>query len=399
VEIELRKPSEFKPYPGNPRVNDAAVDAVVALIKQFGWRVPIVVDAESVIVCGHTRYKAALKLGLEQIPVHVARDLTPEQVRAYRIADNKSSELADWDYDLLPVELTAVRDDGIDLGSLGFDEDELAALLAPDVTDGLTDPDELPEPPEEAITQPGDRWVLGRHRLLCGDATKPADLARLMADGPADLLLTDPPYNVAYEGKTPSALTIANDDMTPEAYRAFLTSSLTTAARHLKPGGSFYLWHADTAGLDVRLSCAAAELRVRQCLVWVKSVLVMGRQDYQWKHEPCLYGWADGAAHTWLSDRTQTTVLEFDKPARSTEHPTTKPVDLFAYLIGNSCRPSGRVLDPFAGSGTTLVAAERTGRTALLLELDPRYCDVIVRRWEAFAGQKAERRLVTGAVA
>jgi site-specific DNA-methyltransferase (adenine-specific) len=196
---------------------------------------------------------------------------------------------------------------------------------------------------------------------------------------------------VAYEGKTADALTIANDDMDPAQYRAFLASALSAAGRHLRPGGSFYLWHADTAGLDVRLACSEAGLRVRQCLVWVKSVLVLGRQDYQWRHEPCLYGWAEGAPHTWLSDRSQSTVLEFDKPARNGEHPTSKPVDLFSYLIGNSCKPGGVVLDPFGGSGTTLAAAEQTGRSAALLELDPRYADVIVARFEKLTGRKAER--------
>jgi DNA modification methylase len=174
-------------------------------------------------------------------------------------------------------------------------------------------------------------------------------------------------------------------------YHDFLTTALTAAANHLRPGGSFYLWHADTEGLTVRSACADAGLRVRQCLVWAKSVMVLGRQDYQWRHEPCLYGWAEGATHTWLSDRSQTTVLQFDKPARSAEHPTMKPVGLFAYLIGNSCKRGGRVLDPFAGSGTTVIAAEQTGRKALVMELDPLYCDVIVRRWEQFTGQKAER--------
>ncbi len=279
-----------------------------------------------------------------------------------------------------------------DLAMLGFPDDELERLLAPAPSAGQGDPDEVPDPPEDPVTQPGDLWLLGRHRLLCGDATKPGDLARLLPSGKVDTLLTDPPYNVAYEGKTSDALTIANDDMSPEAYRAFLTNALSAAARHLRPGGAFYLWHADTAGLDVRLSCAEAGLKVRQCLVWVKSVLVPGRQDYQWKHEPCLYGWAEGASHTWLSDRAQTTVLEFDKPSRSADHPTIKPVDLFGYLIGNSCKPGGTVLDTFGGSGSTLIAAEQSGRTAALLELDPRYCDVIVSRFEKFAGRKAECR-------
>jgi site-specific DNA-methyltransferase (adenine-specific) len=391
MEVEMRPIGSIKPYENNPRDNDPAVDAVAASLRAYGWRQPLVVDESDVIIVGHTRFKAALKLGMTEVPVHVARGLTPEQARAYRIADNQTATLATWDEDKLPLELMALQQADYDLSLLGFPEDELLRLLTAPPTEPLCDPDGVPEPPAEPVSRPGDLWLLGRHRLLCGDATKPDDLARLLPEGRADLLLTDPPYNVGYEGKTADALTIANDDLDPDAYRTFLTSALATAGKHLRPGGAFYLWHADLMGLDVRLSCAEAGLRVRQCLVWVKSVLVPGRQDYQWKHEPCLYGWADGAAHTWLSDRAQTTVLEFDKPTRSAEHPTTKPVDLFAYLIANSCKPGGKVLDPFGGSGTSLVAAEQTGRTAALVELDPRYVDVIVQRFEGLTGQKAER--------
>lgn len=257
----------------------------------------------------------------------------------------------------------------------------------------MTDPDDVPDPPAEPITRSDDLWLLGRHRLVCGDATDPAVLERLMAGAPADLLLTDPPYNVAYQGSTPDQLTIANDRMDEPAYRRFLAAALIAAKAHLRPGGAFYLWHADLHGLTARAACADAGLTVRQCLVWVKSALVLGRFDYHWRHEPCLYGWADGAAHTWLGDRAQTTVLEFDKPARSEDHPTMKPVGLFAYLVGNSCPPGGVVLDPFAGSGTALVAAERTGRSACLVELDPRYCDVVVHRFMDFVGKDANIRL------
>ncbi len=249
----------------------------------------------------------------------------------------------------------------------------------------------MPEPPADPITQPGDLWELGRHRLLCGDATKADDVKRVLGDTPADLLLTDPPYNVAYEGGTDAKLTIDNDDMAEDAYRTFLATALQNAITHVRPGGGFYIWHADSHGLTVRAAAAQAGFVVRQCLVWVKSTLVLGRQDYQWKHEPCLYGWADGAAHTWLSDRSQTTVLEFDKPSRNADHPTMKPVALFAYLLRNSCPPGGRVLDPFGGSGTTLIAAEQEGRTAALLELDPKYCDVIIKRFETFTGVKARK--------
>ena len=253
------------------------------------------------------------------------------------------------------------------------------------------DPKDVPELPADPVTRPGDLWLLGKHRLLCGDATEPAAYARLLGGTPADLLLTDPPYNVAYAGKTAAALTIANDDMTDEAYRAFLTKCLAAASAALKPGGGFYVWHADLHGLAVRLACDDTGLAVRQCLVWAKSALTLGRQDYHWRHEPCLYGLRDGAARQWLGDRAQSTVLEFDRPAKNGEHPTMKPVALFESLVRNSCPEGGVVLDPFAGSGTAVIAAEATGRRAALLELDPRYCDVIVTRWEGFTGRKAER--------
>ena len=285
----------------------------------------------------------------------------------------------------------ALQDVDYDLSLTGFSADELQELLAPAPHAGLGDPDEVSEPPAEPITQPGDLWLLGRHRLLCGDATKAEDVERLLDGSLADLLLTDPLYGVSYVGKTADALTIANDALDPAEYGRFLATALAAATPHLRPGGAFYLWHADTAGLPTRQACAEAGLTVRQCLVWTKNSMVLGRQDYQWKHEPCLYGWADGAAHTWLSDRSQTTVLEFDKPSRSADHPTMKPVELFAYLMRNSCPKGGRVFDPFGGSGTTLIAAEQEGRSASLLELDPRYVDVIAKRYEAFSGRKAER--------
>ncbi|MBP3954834.1 ParB N-terminal domain-containing protein [Gemmata sp. G18] len=391
MDVEMRPVGSIRPYENNPRANDRAVDAVAASIREFGMRQPLVVDECDVIIVGHTRYKAALQLGLTEVPVHVARGLTPEQARAYRLADNQTATLATWDDDRLAQELVALQNADYDVSLTGFPEDELLRLLTAPPAEPAGDPDDVPEPPAEPVTRPGDLWLLGRHRLLCGDATKPEDLARLLPDGPADTLLTDPPYNVAYSGKTADALIIANDDMTPEQYRTFLASALGSALRHLSPGGAFYVWHADLAGLDVRLACASAGLTVRQCLVWVKSALVLGRQDYHWKHEPCIYGWNDGAPHTWLADRAQTTVLEFDKPAKNADHPTPKPVALFEYLLNNSCPTGGVVLDPFAGSGTTLVAAEQTGRTAALMELDPRYCDVVVARFESLTGTAAER--------
>lgn len=390
MEVELRPVGSIRPYDNNPRANDAGVDAVAASIKEFGFRQPVVVDEADVIIVGHTRYKAALKLGLEAVPVHVARGLTPDQARAYRIADNQTATLSGWDDDRLAAELVALQQADFDLSLTGFPEAEVLRLLA-EPSEPLADPDVVPDAPAEPVIRPGDLWVLGRHRLLCGDATKEADVALVLGGRPADLLLTDPPYNVAYEGSTPDRLTIANDDLAEPEYRRFLAGALAAALSHLRPGGAFYVWRADTHGLTVRQAAADAGLAVRQCLVWVKPALVLGRQDYHWRHEPCLYGWRDGAAHTWLADRSQTTVLEFDKPAKNADHPTMKPVGLFAYLVGNSCPRDGLVLDPFGGSGTTLVAAEQAGRAAALLELDPRYCDVVLKRYEAVTGKPGER--------
>jgi site-specific DNA-methyltransferase (adenine-specific) len=333
-------------------------------------------------------------LGLTEVPVHIATDLTPEQAKAYRIADNKSGELAEWDMDLLPIELADLQGAGFDLESIGFDTDELAKLLDPGIADGETDPDEAPPVPDEAITQPGDIWQLGEHRLICGDSCEPETYAQLLGEERVDLLLTDPPYNVAYQGGTDEALTIANDDMDTASYRQFLIDALGCAAAVLQLGAGFYVWHADTYGGIVRAACEEVELPVRQCLIWKKNSLVLGRQDYQWIHEPCLYGWKPGAAHRWMGDRAQTTVLEHDKPKRNGEHPTMKPVELITKLVQNSSGVGDLVLDPFGGSGSTLIACQRTGRRARLVELDPKYCDVIIRRWEAFTDSTA-RRLAT----
>ena len=397
MDVQMRPLSAIQPYPDNPRHNDEAVAAVAASIHAFGFRQPIVVDEHGVIIVGHTRYKAALQLEWTEVPVHVACGLTPDQTRAYRIADNQTATQSRWDEDALVRELLALRDTGFDLALTSFSNDELDTLLASSSPDPLADPDDVPDPPAEPVTQLGDVWALGRHRLLCGDATEPAVLARVLDGRSADLLLTDPPYNVAYTGKTADRLTLANDALDDRDYRTFLTTALTTAVAHLPPGAGFYIWHADTYGLTVRLAAADAGLTVRQVLVWAKSAFALGRQDYHWQHEPCLYGWRDGAAHNWLGGRDQSTLLAYDRPARNADHPTTKPTALFEQLIANSCPPGGVVLDPFAGSGTTVLAAETQGRTAAVVELDPRYADVIVRRYEQFTGQQAER-VVAGTI-
>lgn len=235
----------------------------------------------------------------------------------------------------------------------------------------------------------GKLTLKSRHRLLCGDSTKAEDVERLMAGSKADLWLTDPPYNVDYTGKTKAALKVANDSMEDSQFRNFLFNCFTASFSVMKPGAAFYIWHADSEGYNFRGAVVDCKQKVRQCLVWKKQTMVMGRQDYHWKHEPCLYGWKDGASHQWFSDRKQTTVLEFDRPSRSEDHPTMKPVSLIAYQIGNSLGPQGLVYDSFLGSGTTLIAAEQLGRKCYGMEISPQYCDVIVKRWEALTGKTA----------
>jgi site-specific DNA-methyltransferase (adenine-specific) len=384
MQIELRNINEIKPYEKNPRINDGAVEAVANSIREFGWQVPIVVDKDGIIICGHTRLLSAKHLGLEQVPVHVATDLSPEQVKAYRIADNKTGEIAEWDYDLLPIELAELQDMDFDLSLLGFDTSELDQILNSDdvVTAGQTDPDEVPETPKIPVSKRGEIYQLGPHRLMCGDATSSVDVEALMDGEKVDLLLEDAPYNVNYEGGT--GMTIQNDNMGDSEFRNFLTDAFKCAYDVMKPGASFYLFHSDTEGYNFRGACRDANLKIRECLVWVKDTLVLGRQPYHWRHEPILYGWKDGAAHSWYSDRKQTTVLEFDRPKKSDLHPTMKSVEMLIYLIKNSSQRNDLVADFFGGSGSTLIAAEQTGRKAYLMELDEKYCDVIRKRWAEF---------------
>lgn len=379
--------AELREYENNPRDNDAAVAAVAESIKQFGFKVPIIIDKDTVIICGHTRKKAAELLGLSSVPCVIADDLTPEQIKAFRIADNKTAELAEWDFDALEKELAELTAFDVDMSVFGFDESIFDEMSEPQeiIEDDIPEIDEETEP----ITKQGDIWKLGNHRLICGDSTDSITVERLMESESADLLLTDPPYNVAYESS--DGKTIQNDNMGDSAFREFLSAAFEAADNALKNGAGFYIWHADSEGLNFRSACKDTGWKVRQCLIWNKNSLVLGRQDYQWKHEPCLYGWKDGASHNWYSDRSQTTVLDFNKPQRSEEHPTMKPVELITYQINNSTKTNDIVLDIFGGSGTTLIASEQTGRRCRMAELDPKYCDVIIKRWENLTGQKAER--------
>lgn len=378
------KIAEVTPYANNPRNNDAAVESVAKSIEKFGFIGAIILNKDKVIINGHTRVKACKKLGMETVPAIIVDHLTKEQEDALRIADNKTGEIAEWNEDLLRAELKALEEAGFGIEDLGFDNSELEALLQGDVSVsvGETDPNAAPEVPEVAVSRLGEVYVLGNHRLVCGDSTKAEDVGRVCKEGEADMWLTDPPYNVAYEGS--NGLTIQNDSMEDVKFREFLRTAFGHAEKALKPGAPFYIFHADSEGYNFRGACHDIGLRVRQCLVWKKNALVLGRQDYQWIHEPCLYGWKEGGPHPWYADRSQTTVMEFNKPKKNDVHPTMKPVEMLVYLLQNSSKRGDVVLDTFGGSGSTLIACEQTGRVCKTVELDPRYCDAIRRRWAEF---------------
>lgn len=410
---------DIKPYEKNPRKNDQAVPAVMNSIKRFGFRGAILVDPDLVIIAGHTRYKAAKKLKLKEVPVQIIDDLTPEEITAYRIADNSTADLAEWDFSLLAEEAENIGD--IDLADFGLNIEEVY-LDTPEALEEIEE-DEPPAPSEIPTTKPGQIFRLGPHTLMCGDATSTNDvdtLIRAAGGGPIDMLLTDPPYNVAIEGETEEHLTIQNDDMDYSIFRDFLTKAFNNAADHLKAGGVFYIWHACWTSLEFQHAVQDAGLKIRQTLVWVKNVFVLGRQDYQWKQEPCLYGWKEGAPHYFINDRTRTTVAEDPldpdsmtedqlretlkhilaetptdvihaaKPSASRLHPTMKPVALLARLIYNSTHPGETILDLFGGSGSSIMACEQLHRRCVMMELDPHYCDVIIKRYEEQTGKKVQ---------
>lgn len=412
MKIIEKKLDGLIPYANNPRQNDNAVQGVAESIRQFGFKNPIIIDKDNVIIAGHTRYKASRLLGLKTVPTITADDLTEAQIRAFRIVDNKTAEAATWDEILLTEELNAVKDD-FDMDALGFGD--LLKEIDPDSYEDEYE-EELPEEPK---SQYGEVYQLGRHRLMCGDSTKPEDYAALLEGAQVDLIVTDPPYNVDYEGK--GGAKIQNDSMSNASFVAFLTDAFTAMKSALRPGGAFYVWHADSTRYEFLQGLDHAGLQTRQILVWVKSSITLGRQDYQWKHEPAIYGWKDGAAHHFSLDRSLPTVIEdqpnvakmtkdemkdyikdlrarldegstvlrVDKPSNSDLHPTMKPVRLIAQLIRNSSKRGDRILDIFGGSGTTLIAAEQLDRSCYMMELDPRYADVIIARWEKMTGQTA----------
>lgn len=390
------------PYENNPRNNDKAVEAVANSIKEFGFKVPIIIDKNNVIVAGHTRLKAAKKLGLTDVPVIIADDLNDDQIKAFRLADNKVSEIATWNDDLLLEELKSIN---FDMTMFNFEE----PLTITENDDFNVD--EAFESIVNPVSKKGEIWSLGKHLLMCGDSTT-NDVQTLMNGLKADLYLSDPPYNVAVSNS--DGLTIENDDMSDSDFREFLSKAFYQVNQVLKEGGAFYVWHADTEGLNFRAALLENGLTIKQNLIWVKNQFILGRQDYQWQHEPCLYGWKDGASHYFTRNRKQatiiddsisldlltkeelieliqTTVLKFDKPLKNAEHPTMKPLPLIERLIRNSSRKGQLVLDTFGGSGTTLIASEKLDRKCCMVEYDPKYCDVIIERYETLTGGKAVR--------
>jgi DNA modification methylase len=382
MKILTKSVNSLVPYALNNRKHsEKQTDRIASSIAEFGFNQPIVVDNNDVVIVGHGRLEAAKKLGLKEVPVVEVGELTDAQIKAYRILDNKLQNDSEWDIDNLQLEFGVLTDLDFDLSFGGLDE--LSSLFdkeEPEVAEDDFEPEEIDEP----FIKQGDLIELGRHRVLCGDSTNGGDVAYLMDGAVADLWLTDPPYNVAYTGKTADALTIDNDSMSDGEFRDFLGKCFDLAFESLKAGAGYYIWHADLEGYNFRGAVFDCGEEVRQCLIWLKNTMVMGRQDYQWRHEPCLYGWKSGASHHWYSDRKQTTILEFDRPSRSAEHPTMKPIKLFSYQIVNSSKSGDIVLDTFLGSGTTLVAAEQLGRTCYGMELSPKYCQVILERYKKY---------------
>lgn len=380
--------SELLPYVRNARTHSLEqIAQIAASIKEFGFLAPIVISEDNTILCGHGRFYAAQKLGLKKIPCIKESHLTEAQKRAYIIADNKLSLNADWDNELLAVEIADLQGEDFDLSLLGFDDKELADLFAEEKkTNAADDNFDLTTALEQAaFVERGDVWIVGRHRMMCGSAIDAEDVFVLMDGKTANLIVTDPPYNVSF--KSSSGLKIQNDSMGGDEFYDFLKSAFDNMAAHLESGGAAYIFHADTEGLNFRKAFIDAGFHLAGCCIWVKNSLVLGRSDYQWQHEPILYGYLKNGKHRWYSDRKQTTIWNFDKPKRNENHPTSKPLDLLAYPICNSSQENAIVLDTFGGSGSTLMACEQANRICYTMELDPKYASVILRRYVEYTNR------------
>ncbi len=394
MQIVEKKVTELKAYEKNPRKNDNAVGPVAESIKEFGFKVPIIVDKDNVIVAGHTRLKAAKKLGMETVPCIVADDLTPEQIKAFRLADNSTAQIAEWDLELLKDELMELD---FDMALFGLEKEikDIERIFAPEIIE-----DDVPEVDEKnIITKLGDIWQLGRHRLMCGDSTKEEDVAKLMNGNKADLLFTDPPYNVAMESKSKDILKtknyahIENDDLSLEDFKVFLEKVFINANNSLKDDASYYVFSCQGGDNELMMMMMMREcgIKCRHQIIWVKDapVFSMGRLDYDYKHEPILYGWKK--KHNFYRNGEQDKSVWEYKRTENKLHPTMKPVELIANALNNSTKKNDLVFDLFGGSGSTLIACEQLNRICYMMELDPKYCDVIIKRWETLTGKKARR--------
>jgi DNA modification methylase len=391
LRIQIRPVNSLVPYDRNARSHsEEQVGQIAQSIAEFGWTNPILVDVEGVIVAGHARVAAAKRLGITEVPIIILDRLTEQQRRALVLADNQLALNAGWDEEILRAELTRLQAEAYDLAVLGFNDQELQELLAQaEPAAGNTDEDAAPEPPAVPISALGDIWLLGEHRLVCGDATDTATVTTLMAGNLADLVFTDPPYNVNYEGYTEDRLTIQSDCMPREDFVLFLRASFTHCRRFVKTGASLYVCHASSWQREFQDALEQAGFEIRCQLVWAKNTFAWGFGRYKFQHEPIYYAHVAGQSDNWYGDRSQSTLWQENKPVANRLHPTMKPVELIERALVNSSKAGDVVLDLFGGSGSTLIACERLRRTARLLELDPRYCDVVVQRWQDFTGGEA----------
>lgn len=394
MQYYLADVSELIPYVRNARTHsEAQVAQIAASIREFGFLSPILVAEDNTILAGHGRLAAALKLGLKKVPCVKENHLTETQKRAYIIADNKLSLNAGWDSELLAVELSELEGADFNLDLLGFDEAELSSIFDADKDVSDDDFDVEKELEEPCFSKTGDIWMLGKHRVICGDATKLETYKTLLENTKVNLVVTDPPYNVNYEG---SAGKIKNDNMEDDKFYQFLFNSFVNMEQAMADDASIYVFHADTEGLNFRKAFQDAGFYLSGCCIWKKPSLVLGRSPYQWQHEPCLYGWKKKGKHKWYAGRKETSVWEFEKSKKNADHPTMKPIALLAYPIKNSSMTNSLVLDPFAGSGSTLIACEQTGRICYAIELDEKYCDVIVKRYIEQVGNDKSVKVLRG---
>lgn len=394
MQYYLADVSELIPYVRNARTHsEAQVAQIAASIREFGFLSPILVAEDNTILAGHGRLAAALKLGLKKVPCVKENHLTETQKRAYIIADNKLSLNAGWDNELLAVELSELEGADFNLDLLGFDEAELSSIFDADKDVNDDDFDVEKELEEPCFSKTGDIWMLGKHRVICGDATKLETYKTLLENTKVNLVVTDPPYNVNYEG---AAGKIKNDNMEDDKFYQFLFNSFVNMEQAMADDASIYVFHADTEGLNFRKAFQDAGFYLSGCCIWKKPSLVLGRSPYQWQHEPCLYGWKKKGKHKWYAGRKETSVWEFEKPKKNADHPTMKPIALLAYPIKNSSMTNSLVLDPFAGSGSTLIACEQTGRICYAIELDEKYCDVIVKRYIEQVGNDKSVKVLRG---